>query len=94
MCIEKNKVDGSWMNHVSEENEEKMYVLGNKVKELTQQEPQSEYDVLRLIEEYHLDISQFDFPEGDYDSFVKAVHAGFYDVRAWDAYYTESEQAL
>lgn len=81
----------SCLKFVSREDEEKMYLLGEKVMELTHQEPQNEYELLRLIDEYHLDIAKLDFPEGSYEAFVNAVHAGKYDVQAWYKYYTERD---
>lgn len=37
-------------------------------------------DIVKYIEENNLDISQFEFPEGDYEKFKENLDAGAYDV--------------
>lgn len=66
---------------ISQENKKKLYELAYDVEDITGQEPQDEHDLLRLIEDYHVDISQLVFPEGSYDAFREAVGKGFYDAR-------------
>ena len=41
---------------------------------------EDEHDIIKYIEQYHLDTSQFEFPDGDYDTFKKNLMAGKYDV--------------
>ena len=46
-------------------------------------------DVIHIIEKYHLDKSQFDYPYGSFEEFKKHVLAGEFDLDISDHLMTE-----